>query len=296
MQFGVALPQFGPMARGDDVGLRIGHVARAADRLGYDVLWTAEHVVFPAEIRSSYPYGARFPYDVTDPVLDVGTTLAWVAAQTERIRLAASVQVLPYHHPILFAKALASLDVLSAGRVMVGVAGGWLREEFEMLGVPFAERGARTDEYLALMKALWTDDEVTFAGRFFQLERAAFFPKPVQRPHPPIWIGGGSEAALRRVGRHGDGWIAVPRPLDDISKGLDVVRREAERAGRDPGRIGAATSGGARSVRELLDSLPRLARAGVTIANVPVLFWARELSEALDMLEDFADRAGLAVE
>jgi probable F420-dependent oxidoreductase len=294
LRFGVALPQFGPHAAGADVRERIARVATAADRLGYDVLWTAEHLIFPYTIRTPYPYGERFPFPVTDPMLEVISTLSWVAALTSRIRLSCSVMILPYRNPVVLAKELATLDVLSAGRLMVGVASGWLAEEFAMLGVPFRERGARTDEYLDVLRVLWTEERVTFRGRFVQLEDAAFFPKPVQRPHPPIWIGGASARAFERIVRCGAGWIAAPRP-DVASLAADVARlRElAERRGRDPAGIGVAAGGAARDVDGLLALLPELERAGVTIANVPVLFWARSFPHALDILDEFAARAGL---
>jgi probable F420-dependent oxidoreductase len=294
LQFGVLLPQFGPLARGADVKERIRTVATTAERLGYDVLWTAEHIIFPQTITSPYPYGGRFPYPVTDPILDVVATLSYVAALTSRIKLGSSVLVLPYRNPIVLAKQLASLDVLSDGRVLLGVAGGWLAEEFDMLGVPFRERGRRMDEYLALLRALWTEERVTFRGRWFDLHEAAFFPKPVQQPLP-IWIGGASPAALRRVARFGDGWIAAPRPtLDDLAHDIAAIRRHAEAAGRDPQGIGVASGSGARSIDDLLDGIPQIEKIGVTIASVPLMFWARSFAHALELMEEFAQRAGLS--
>ena len=294
MQFGVLLPQFGPHARGADVQQRIRQVALAADRLGYSVVWTAEHIVFPETIRTPYPYGSRYPFPLTDPIFDVVATLSWVAALTTRVRLGTSVLVLPYRNPIVLAKELATLDVLSEGRLLLGVAGGWLAEEFEMLGVAFRERGARTDEYIALLRALWTQDRVSFTGRFYRLDGALFFPKPVQQP-PPIWIGGGSPAALGRVARLGDGWIAAPRPtLEDLAKDIAEIGRLAERAGRDPARIGVSSNGAATSLDDLLDRIPRMERAGVTIASVPVAFWARTFSHSLELMEEFAERTGIS--
>jgi probable F420-dependent oxidoreductase len=294
MQFAVVLPSFGPPARDPAVQSRLRDVAEAADELGYHVVFTAEHLVYPQEIRTPYPYGGRFPFAVTDPVLDVPTTLAWVAAVTKHVRLAASVMVLPYHEPIALAKALTTIDVLSGGRLMVGVASGWLREEFDLLGVPFRERGARTDEYLAALRALWTEERVTFRGRFVRLEEAAFFPKPIQKPYPPIWIGGASAAAFRRVARIGDGWLAVPRSPAALAADVASIRREAEAAGRDPLRIGVAASGAAGSVSELLDRIPALERAGATIVTVPALFWATSVPQAIELMDEFASRAGLA--
>ena len=180
MEFGVVLPSFGAPARDDGVAERVRAVAQAADRLGYHVVWTSEHLIFPSRVETPYPYGGTFPYDVDDPILDVATTLAWVAAATTHVKLGSTVIVLPYHQPIPLAKALATVDVLSGGRLLVGVASGWLAEEFALLGVPFAERGARFEEYLTVLRALWTEHRVTFHGRFVQLEDAAFFPKPLQ--------------------------------------------------------------------------------------------------------------------
>ena len=293
MEFAVVLPSFGPPARDPAVQSQLRDVAEAADELGYHVVFAAEHLVYPQEIRTPYPYGGRFPFAVTDPVLDVPTTLAWVAAVTKHVRLAASVMVLPYHEPVALAKALTTIDVLSGGRLMVGVASGWLREEFDLLGIPFHERGARTDEYLAALRALWTEERVTFRGRFVRLEEAAFFPKPIQKPHPPIWIGGASAAAFRRVARVGDGWLAVPRSPADLAADVAAIRREAEAAGRDPLRIGVAASGGATSVSELLDRVPALERAGATIVTVPALFWATSVPQAIELMDEFAARAGL---
>ena len=210
------------------------------------------------------------------------------------MRLGSTVIVLPYHQPIPLAKALATVDVLSGGRLLVGVASGWLAEEFALLGVPFAERGARFEEYLTVLRALWTEQRVTFHGRWVQLEDAAFFPKPFQRPHPPLWIGGSSPTALRRVGRHGDGWLATPKPsVAALEADIALIRRAAEEAGRDPGSIGVASSGGATSVDALVDRLPALERVGVTIVTVPALYWSKDLLGALDLMAEFAARAGL---
>lgn len=294
MQFGVLLPHFGPPARSADVAERIRKIAVAADRLGYHVLWTAEHIIFPQNISTPYPYGGRFPYPVSDPILGVVATLSYAAALTSRIRLGSSVVVLPYRNPIVLAKELASLDVLSSGRLLLGVASGWLAEEFDLLGVPFRERSGRMDEYVALLRTLWTDERVTFEGRWFSLREAAFFPKPVQQP-PPIWIGGSSPAALRRVARLGDGWVAAPRPtVDDLAADITQIRHLAEQHDRDPASIGVASGGGATSIDSLLDRLTRLQQIGVTIANVPVLFWARSFDHSLELMEEFAQRAQLS--
>lgn len=293
MEYGVALPHFGPQARDARAVERIRNVARAADHLGYDIVWASEHMIFPRTVKTPYPYGTSFPYDVDDPVLDPVSTLTWVAGMTKHVRLGTAVLVLPYHHPIALAKSLASLDVLSSGRLLLGVAGGWLREEFELLGIPFRERGARTDEAIDLLRHLWTAETVAFDGRFHQLRDAAFFPKPIQKPHPPVWIGGDSEAVLRRVAERGDGWIAAPRDLATLERKIERIRLYAEAAGRDPSAIGVATSGGAQTLDQMLALAPRLERIGVTVMNMASRFWAAEIDEALELLATFGERAGL---
>ena len=163
-----------------------------------------------------------------------------------------------------------------------------------MLGVPPRERGRRMDEYLDALRALWTEERVTFRGRWLQLEDAAFFPKPLQKPHPPIWIGGASAAAFDRIARLGAGWIAPP-PGDLQAFAADVarLRRLAETRGRDPAEIRVASGGGARSVDELLARLPALERAGITDVTVSALFWTPDFAHSLAMLEEFAARAGI---
>lgn len=296
MRFGVTLPQFGPLAAVPEVAARIARTAVLADRLGYDVLWTAEHFILPYAMRSRYPYAPQFPFPLTAPFLDVVSTLSWVAALTTRIRLSSSVMVLPYRHPVVFAKELATLDVLSGGRTMIGVAPGWCAEEFEMLGVPAGERGARMDEYLDAVRALWTDDPVVFRGRFVRIEDAAFFPKPLQRPHPPIWIGGGTERTFARIARAGAGWIAPPyRSLDELAAAIARLRQSLEAHGRDPAEVGVASGGLARGVDDLVARLPELERIGVTLVSVSTLSWTADFERALDMLAAFAERARLPV-
>jgi probable F420-dependent oxidoreductase len=291
IELGLILPQFGAPARGPEVAARLREVATRADRLGYGVLWTADHVVLPREIATPYPYGGRFPVPVTDPILDPIATLNYVAAVTSRVKLGTSVLVLPYRHPVVLAKEVATLDVVSGRRVLLGVASGWLREEFELLGVPFAERGARTDEAIALLRALWADGLASFRGRFWSVDGAASFPKPTQRPGPPIWIGGSSDPALRRVARVGDGWIAAPRPtLAELARDIERLRRFAEEAGRDPAALGIASGGSARSIDELADRLPELERMGVTVVSVPVLAWAKSFEHSLELMEETAAR------
>lgn len=294
MRFGVVVPHFGRRARDRRVGEHTRDFARTADRLGYDILWTSEHVILPRDVETPYPYGGSFPYDVDDPIFDPITTLTWLAGATTRIRLGTAVLVLPYHHPVSLAKSIATLDQLSGGRTLVGVASGWLREEFDLLGVPFHERGARTDEAIDLMKHLWSARTAAFQGRFYDVRNAAFAPKPAQSPHPPLWIGGDGDPALRRVATRGDGWIATPRDLVALEKNIGRIREHAEVAGRDPATIGVATSGGARTIDEMLDLAPRLEAMGVTVMTLAAFFAAQSQAESIELLETFAERAGLS--
>ena len=181
---------------------------RRADGLGYHSVWVGDHVVFPAQLQSKYPYHpeGRFPVDSNDNFLDPLTVLSYVAACTTTVRLGTGVLIVPYRNPVVTAKMVASMDVLSHGRVILGGGSGWLREEFEVLHAPYRQRGDQTDEYLQVMKALWTQDQARFDGRYEKFSDIVCAPKPVQKPHPPIWIGGHSKRALRRTATLGDGW------------------------------------------------------------------------------------------
>jgi len=238
-------------------------LAQAAEASGFESLWTAEHTVVPAGYASPYPYdpsgkmaGGRDDMPLPDPLI----WMAFVAAATTRINLATGILILPQHNPVLAAKQISTLDHLSRGRVLLGVGAGWLREEFAALGVPFAERGARTDEYIAAMRVLWSADKATFNGRFVAFEDVYCRPRPT-RSSVPIIIGGHSEAAARRAGRLGDGFFpARGAPADLIA----VARRAAEAAGRDPDRLEITAS-----LPEDLSELDQLRRIGVTRVLVP---------------------------
>jgi probable F420-dependent oxidoreductase len=220
MHFGVGLPHFSRLASTE----AIVTVAQQAEALGFDSVWVSDHIVVP---RSAIP---RFGEVFFEPF----TTLAYVAGKTRRIRLGTSVIILPYRHPLFMGKALATLDVLSGGRVIVGAAVGWLAEEFEALGIPFTERGARSDEALKVMRALWTEAEPKFEGRFFRFGQIRAEPKPLQKPHPPIWIGGNSPAAFRRAAEFGDAWHPSHRPVEEIAAGARQFKALAKARGRDP--------------------------------------------------------------
>ncbi len=226
----------------------LASLAQAAEDLGYDSLWLSDHVVIPERITSSYPYSpdGRFPTLATQPYLEPLAGLGYLAGVTRRVRLGTHVLILPYRHPLLTAKMVATLDNLSGGRVDLGIGVGWMREEFEALGLEervFTRRGAATDEQLRILKTVWTEDVASFEGEFYRFDRLGALPHPLQKPYPPIWVGGHSPAALRRTARFGDGWLPIGgRPPADlppaaVAAGWATIRAEAERVGRDASRL-----------------------------------------------------------
>ncbi len=247
MRFGFYLPNSGPTAEPDS----LAEIARQGDKLGFNCMVAPDHIIEPKQIDSTYPYsvsgafGGATRSDGEWP--EQLTTLAFLAGVTENIRLVTSVMIVPYRNPILTAKMLASIDMLSKGRLTVGVGVGWMEEEFELLDAPpFAKRGAVTDEYLRAFKELWTSDDSHFEGEFCRFSGISFLPKPTQKPHSPIWVGGQSRAAIRRAAQLGDAWHpvgAIPAATlepEELSENIAILGRYAEKAGRDPGEIEVA--------------------------------------------------------
>jgi probable F420-dependent oxidoreductase len=243
MKFGFGLPTRGPAATpGAIVAL-----AERADALDFDYVYASDHIVIPRDIASRYPYSesGEFAGAATGSYVEQLTVLSFAAARTSRVRLLTSVMVLPHRSPVLAAKVLASIDYLSGGRLTVGCGVGWMREEFEAIGAPpFEERGAVGDEYIRAFRELWSSENPVFHGKYCDFSNVTFSPKPVQRPGPPIWVGGESPAALRRAGRLGDGWYPIANnpnyPLLTVEQyraAVARVRRHAEVAGRDPGTL-----------------------------------------------------------
>ncbi len=245
MEYGFYLPNSGAGAEPD----ALASIAKQGDRLGFYCMVMPDHILQPNRVDSTYPYS------LTGDILAAGqsgdgewpeqiTTLAYLAGVTERIRLVTSVMIIPYRNPILTAKMLSTLDMLSKGRLILGAGVGWMEEEFELLDAPpFAERGAVTDEYLEAFIELWTKDDPKFEGKYVSFSDITFLPKPVQKPHPPIWIGGQSKPAIRRAARLGDAWHpvgaipATPLEPEELAENLVLLRRYAELAGRDPSKI-----------------------------------------------------------
>lgn len=220
-------------------------VAQAAEAMGVESMWVAEHVVVPASYESRYPYAAdgRMPLSGDDPIPDPLDWLAFVAGATERLVLGTAILILPEHQPVILAKRLATIDVLSRGRLRAGVGVGWLREEAEAVGVPFDERGARTDEFIVAMRALWSDEVASFEGRFVDFRGVKSRPRPTRPGGVPIVVGGHSRAAARRAGRLGDGFYPLGVDPDELAGLLEVMRKEAAASGRDAGTIQVMTHG-----------------------------------------------------
>ncbi|MEM7003313.1 MAG: TIGR03619 family F420-dependent LLM class oxidoreductase [Pseudomonadota bacterium] len=211
------------------------HFAQTMERLGMHSAWVSDHVCWPADINSKYPYTEDGSFGPSPDMawLDPIGTLQYVAGVTDKLRLGTSVLILPYRPPVATAKQLATLDVLSNGRLILGAGVGWMAEEAKVLGMPWDQRGRRSDEQLALFETLFNDAEPEFQGAFYQVPKVGFEPKPLQSPLP-IWVGGSSDAAFRRAARFGTGFHAAFQPLHVIEEEFAAVKRYAEALHRDP--------------------------------------------------------------
>jgi len=246
MQIGFNLPLSGALASPPV----LTRLAVEGEAIGFDYIALSDHIVEPLDIHARYPYSetGEFPKGSRGERHEQLAAMAYLAAKTSRIRFLTSVMVVPHRPAVLTAKILSTIDVMSGGRIMVGVGAGWLEEEFEALGAPpFAERGKVTDEYLQAFRELWTKPEPRFEGRFVKFANIAFAPKPVQKPHPALWIGGESGPAMRRTARLGDGWYPIgtnpTHPLNTLARYRAAVarlRKLIEDAGRDPSGVALA--------------------------------------------------------
>ena len=310
MDFGLHLGTRGVAAHPDNLRALAQHV----DRLGLAYLGFSDHVIFTRAIASQYPYSASGAHPVGGSgfCLEQLSCLTYAAAVTENVRLLTSVMVLPHRPAILAAKTLATVDVLSKGRLTVGIGVGWLAEEMAALGSPpYDKRGAASDEYLAAFRNLWTQSEPNLDGAFVTLRDVIFEPKPVQKPYPPIWVGGEGPAARRRAGRLCEGWyptIRNPRePLDTpeaFAAALADVRRHAEAAGRDPASVDVAVfapgyrlgaphhdaGGGRVTFTGSAEQIAQDARAfrATGLKHLVIGFESADLQESLDRIESFA--------
>ena len=206
--FGTSMPTRGALASPDS----LRSLAQRAEDLGFDHIWVSDHIILPHKVDSFYPYASDgvATFRPEDTYLEPLAALNFLAGCTQRVRLGTHVLILPYRNPVLTAKIISTLDVLSGGRVILGAGVGWMEEEFQALGLDtYKQRGAVTDEYIELYKELWTKEHPSFQGEHYQISGSGFEPKPVQQPHPPIWIGGHTGPALRRAAKYGDGWMPI---------------------------------------------------------------------------------------
>ena len=310
MRFGFYLPTRGRTAEPHAIETMVAH----GEALGFSSVVVADHLVFPVTIHSRYPYTVSGAFPGQGDALDQLSLMAFVAGKSRRLRLISSVMILPHRNPVVTAKMLATIDVLSGGRVTVGGGVGWLREEFQALGAPdFDRRGAVSDEYLRIFKTLWTQDPASFRGEFYSFEALRCLPQPTQKPHPPIWVGGHSKVALRRVARLGDGWHpvgatpAVPLRPPEMRASLDELRRLADAERRDFAALTISfkaplydprqgVDGGADrrpftgSTQAIADDIGIY--AGLGVSELIFDFRAETLTESLDRMAHFAPLIG----
>ena len=250
MQHGFCLPFAGSWATPDNQVT----VARRAEELGYSTLWLAQRLIYPTAPRNDYPQAPGQPWPVPfEQVVDPIVTLTHVAGATGRIRLGTATLLAVYVPPVVLAKQLATLDLVSDGRLDVGLSLGWSQDEYDACGVPFKERGARLDEYIRCLQALWGDDPVEFSGRFYSVPRSLFRPKPRQRPRLPIFIGGYAAATVRRAATLCDGYIGGNVPLARVVPVVDELRAAVADAGRDPAGFRIVCRGAVRLFDEPLE-------------------------------------------
>lgn len=268
MKFGICLP----IRLDTDVHTNV-RIARAAEDLGFDSVWASDHIVIP--FRRSGMFTEHF----YDPFI----LLTFIASETSKIQIGTSIIILPYRNPVVAAKMAATLDVLSGGRLIFGAGPGWMREEFEALGVPYDARGRMADEYIRIIRTLWEMDDPEFKGEFFSFSHIKFEPKPVQKPGPPVWIGGSSGRALERAALLGDGWQPTWVSPGDVGEGIKKIKSISEKEGRDPGKL-------TYSVRNRVNILVSGAGAGdlsVKKSNEPAFSMRGPGAEIADYIDEY---------
>lgn len=281
MKYGLMFVNSGPFS----VPQTFETLVRTADEVGFESLWTVEHVVVPVGYESEYPYSpsGKMPGPENSPIPDPLIALGYAAALTKQIKLATGILILPQRHPAYVAKEFATLDVLSRGRAIAGVGIGWMREEFDALGIPFGERVARTEESVAAVRSLWADGVSAFDGEFYQWKDLESNPKPVQRPGVPVVVGGHVEGAARRAARIGDGFFPARGDLKTLVPLLDAMRDECGKTGRNPDEIEISTGAGIPDA----DTVARYADLGVSrLVMAPPAFDVEGLKRALPDLAE----------
>lgn len=267
MRFGFALPQIGSPAGPEALVM----VAKRAEDLGFDSLWVLDRLLWPVNPRAAYPIGdGSLPVQYKN-VLDPVETLTFTAAHTSRIALATGVLNLPWYNPVLLARRLTTLDILSGGRLRVGFGIGWSPDEYEAAGATWQDRGKRADESIELLKKVWTTDPVEFHGKHYRIPKSFIGPKPVQKPHPPIYMAAFTPSAMKRVAAEADAWLPVGIPLSEVGAMFDGIKNMARETGRDPSKL------------ELIVT------AGVEIHKTPIEKERTEFTGTLEQIgEDFA--------
>jgi len=261
-------------------------VCRAAEAAGFESLWGGEHVILPTSIESKYPYtpDGKIPAEPETPIPDPLIWLAFAAAAAPTMRLGTCILIVPQRNPLILAKELATLDRISNGRVELGLGVGWLREEFEALGVPWARRGARNDEYIEAMRALWAGPHAEFHGEFVDFEPATCSPRPVQ-DRIPVLVGGDSDAAISRAVRIADGYFPGEGDLDRLKGLIERLRAACEEAGRDPAEI--EINAMFSNLDDPRRGVEQMQEAGVGRIMLPAFFYAGP--GGLDRLAEFGD-------
>lgn len=263
-------------------------VVAAAEALGYESVWLPEHLVFPVEMsRSPYAGEEHPPVPPTTPVFDVFAYLAYLAARTERLRLGTHVYNIGLRHPFVTARGVTTVDIVSDGRLELGVGASWLEQEWVAVGMDFATRGRRVDEALDVCRRLWTEQEIAHEGEFFRFDAVAFEPKPRQQPHPPVLVGGESGPALRRAAKRGDGWLGMGHTPESAGLMIERLHAQLDAAGRDPAGFQVCVGGTVRERRDL-DLW-----AGLGVTRLIVSPWTRS-RDAVAGLERLASVVGLS--
>jgi len=308
MKFGVAVTT--SVTPAVTAGAQAEYVRRMTDAVedaGFDSVWVSDRTLFPADLARRYPdrFGPGKASPEAQNVLESLATLSFVGGATRRLRLGVSVLVLPFRNPLLNAKMITTLDVLSRGRVIYGVGVGWMPEEFASMGAPYRKRGAHTDEHIEVFKAACAEEVPEYRGKHFRTSGMVFFPRPAQRPHPPIWVGGNSRYALRRSVRLGDAWHGIRLSPREVRKSRRDLARICRAEGRDPRTVGVTLRhtlvwGEARfdgngerlhltgTLKQIRDDIGRYREAGLDYLVLSVD--APSTRETLDAVRRFADR------
>ena len=314
MEYGLTMAGRGPLSTPETLVT----IAKHAEDLGFDSLYLGDHIVVPNGINSPYPYTptGEFPGAGSGAFLEQIVTLSYLAGHTSKIKLVTSVLIVPHRNPLVAAKSLATLDYLSGGRLVVGIGVGWMKEEFQALGIPpFEERGAVTDEYIRAFKELWTSDTPTFKGKYCEFSDINFLPKPVQKPHPPIWVGGESRPAMRRAAELADGWYPLGSnptfPMgtpEQLKAGMERLDTYCQRFGRSISDIevtyrtqqyelkgNGSSSGDGRlaftgTADEIASDVRGYDEMGVKRLIVDFIRITEDLHEVMDGMEQFANQ------